>query len=154
MTYGSFQQGGKGSEAEHCPWTSPPSGSTTGGHAAPFRQIRVVRSSGLSVFGGGLPARSPGRSYRAICSDHVEASATYSGTTAEARERSRYDYGVDRNGCAEGFPGSAEEAWLRRAPGAARRKSTSIMSLTACTSPSSRRPTISLFPLGNVPSIA
>jgi len=154
MTYGSFQQGGKSSEAEHCSWTSQPSGSTTGGHAAPFRQIRVVRSSGLSIFGGGLPTRSPGRSYRAICSHHVEASATHSGTAAEARERPRHDYGVDRNGCAEGFPASAEEAWLRRAPEAARRKSMSIMSLTACTSPNSRRPTISLFPLGNVPSIA
>jgi hypothetical protein len=154
MTYGSFQQDGKGSEAEHCPWTSRPSGSTTGGHAAPFTQIRVVRSSGLSVFGGGLPARSPGRSYRAICSDHVEASATHSGTAAEARKRPRHDYGFDRSGRVEGFSGNAEEAWLRRAPGAARRKSTSIMSLTACTGPNSRRPTISLFPLGNVPSIA
>lgn len=154
MTYGSFQQGGKGSEAEHCTWTSQASGSTPGGHAAPFGQIRVVRSSGLSVFGGGLPARLPGRSYRAICADHIEASATHRGTAAEARKRPRHDYGFDRNGCTEGFPGSAEEAWLRRAPGAARRKSTSIMSLTACPSRSSRRPTISLFPLGNVPSIA
>lgn len=154
MTYDSFQQDGKGSEAEHCPWTSQPSGSTSGGHAAPFTQIRVVRSSGLSVFGGGLPARSPSRGYRAICSDHVEASATHSGTAAEARKRPRHDYGFDRSRRAEGSPGNAEEAWLRRAPGAARRKSTLVMSLTGCPSPSSHRPTTSLFRLGNVPSIA
>lgn len=154
MTNGSLQQGGKGSEAKHCTWTSQPSGCITRGHAAPFRQIRAVRTSGLSVFGGGLPARSPGRSSRAIGSDHVEASGACSGTASEACKRPRNDYGVDCDGCTEGFSGSAEKAWLRHAPGAACRKFTSIMSLIACLSPSSLRLTISLSPLGNVPSTA
>jgi hypothetical protein len=151
MAHDALKQSGKGSEAERGSWTDRAAGCITRSHAAPFPRVRAFSAPGISVSGGGLPAGSTGGSHGGHGADNVETPAAHSGTAAQACEKPWADDGNDRDGRIAGVPGCKEEAWLSRAPEAARSKSTLTMSLIACSSRSSPRPTIFWFPLGSAP---
>ena len=151
MAYEALHKGGKGSEAERCSWAPGAAGGIARSHAAPFPYVQVVRAPGISLSAGGLRARSTGRSRRNHGADHVEASATNRGTTAWTCQKQRIDDGYYCDGGAQGVPTNKEGAWLSRAAKAARSKSTSPLSLIACSSRNSPKPTRFWFPLGSAP---
>ena len=152
MTDDAFDQSGKGSAAERRSWPMPASCCFTRSGTALVTRVRSVGASSLSVPGGSLPARSAGRSPRAYSADHVEASAEHGGTAAEVREKQGADHGSDRDRRVERVSGCSKKAWLSRAPKAAPCKSTLPIRLIACSSPSSRKPTIFWCPVGSAPS--
>ena len=152
MTDDAFDQSGKGSAAERRSWPMPASCCFTPSGTALVTRVRSVGASSLSVPGGSLPARSAGRSPRAYSADHVEASAEHGGTAAEVREKQGSDHGSDRDRRVERVSGCSKKAWLSRAPKAAHCKSTLPIRLIACSSPSSRKPTMFWCPVGSAPS--
>jgi len=152
MTDDAFDQSGKGSAAERRSWPMPASCCFTRSGTALVTRVRSVGASSLSVPGGSLPARSAGRSPRAYSADHVEASAEHGGTAAEVREKQGADHGSDRDRRVERVSGCSKKAWLSRAPKAAHCKSTLPIRLIACSSPSSRKPTMFWCPVGSAPS--
>src|SRR6266581_2763046 len=152
MTYGAFDQGGKGSAAERRSWPSPASCCFTPSSTALVTRVRSVRASSISVPGGSVPARSTGRSHRAYSADHTEASAEHGGTAAEIREKQWPDHRSDSDRRVERVSRCSKKAWLSRAQRAAHSKSTFLIRLIACSSQSSRKPTIFWFPLGSAPS--
>jgi hypothetical protein len=151
MTYGAFDQGGKGSAAERRSWPSPASCCVTPSSTALVTRVRSVRASSISVSGGSVPVRSTGRSQRAYSADHAEASAEHGGTAAEVREKQWPDHRSDRGRRVERVSRCPKKAWLSRAQRAAHCKSTFPTRLIACSSPSSRKPTIFWCPLGSAP---
>ncbi len=152
MTYGAFDQGGKGSAAERRSWPSPASCCFTPSSTALVTRVRSVRASSISVPGGSVPARSAGRSPRAYSADHVEASAEHGGTAAEVREKQWPDHRSDSDRRVERVSRCSKKAWLSRTQRAAHCKSTFLIRLIACSSQSSRKPTIFWCPLGSAPS--
>jgi Reverse transcriptase (RNA-dependent DNA polymerase) len=152
MTYGALDQSGKGSAAERRSWPTPASCRFAPSGTALVTRVRSVRTSSISVPGGSLPARSAGRSPRAYSADHVEASAEHGGTAAEAREKQWPDHGSDRDRRGERVSRCSKKAWLSRAPKAAHCKFTFPIRLIACSSQSSRKPTIFWSPRGSAPS--
>src|SRR6266487_2129684 len=152
MTYGAFDQGGKGSAAERRSWPSPASCCFTPSSTALVTRVRSVRASSISVPGGSVPARSTGRSHRAYSADHTEASAEHGGTAAEVREKQWPDHRSDSDRRVERVSRCSKKAWLSRAQRAAHSKSTFLIRLIACSSQSSRKPTIFWCPLGSAPS--
>jgi len=153
MTDDAFDQSGKGSAAERRSWPMPASCCFARSGTAVVRRVRSVGASSISVPGGSLPARSAGRSPRAYSADHVEASAEHGATAAEVREKQGPDHGSDRDRRVERVSGCSKKAWLSRAPKAAHCKSTLPIRLIACSSPSSRKPTIFWCPVGSAPSV-
>src|SRR5260370_34712491 len=153
MTDDAFDQSGKGSAAERRSWPMPASCCFARSGTALVTRVRSVGASSISVPGGSVPARSAGRSPRAYSADHVEASAEHGGTAAEVREKQGSDHGSDRDRRVERVSGCSKKAWLSRAPKAARCKSTLPIRLIACSSPSSRKPTIFWCPVGSAPSV-
>ena len=151
MAYGTLHKGRTSSEAKRGSCTAGAACCLARSQAAPFPFVRLVWASGISVSAGGLPTRSSGRACRGLGAGHVEASAAHRGTAAEVCQKQRSDDGCDHDRRARSVPGNKEEAWLSRASKAACSKSTLTMSLIACLSPSSRRPTRFWCPLGNAP---
>jgi retron-type reverse transcriptase len=149
MTDDAFDQIGKGSAAERRSWPAPASCCFTRSGTALVTRIRSVRASSISVLGGSVPARSAGRSSRAYSADHVEASAEHGGTAAEVREKQWPDHWSDRDRRGERVSRCSKKAWLSRAPKAAHCKFTFPIRLIACSSQSSRRPTIFWSPRGS-----
>jgi hypothetical protein len=152
MTSDALNQSGKGSTAERRPGPTPASYCIARGSAALVRRARSVRASSISVPEGSLPARSTGRSHRGYSADHGQASAEHGGTAAEVREKQWPDHWSDRGRRVERVSRCSKKAWLSRAPKAAHFKSTLTMRLIACSSQSSRRPTIFWCPLGSTAS--
>src|SRR6266851_1624583 len=152
MTDDAFDQSGKGSAAERRSWPTPASCCFAPSGTALVTRVRSVRASSLSVPGGSLPARSAGRSPRAYSADHVEASAEHGGTAAEVREKQWPDHWSDRDRRGERVSRCSKKAWLSRAPKAAHCKFTFPIRLIACSSQSSRKPTIFWSPRGSAPS--
>jgi hypothetical protein len=152
MTDDAFDQSGKGSAAERRSWPMPASCCFARSGTALVTRVRSVGASSISVPGGSLPARSAGRSPRAYSADHVEASAEHGGTAAEVREKQGSNHGSDRDRRVERVSGCSKKAWLSRAPKAAHCKSTLPIRWIACSSPSSRKPTIFWCPVGSAPS--
>jgi hypothetical protein len=152
MTDDAFDQSGKGSAAERGSWPTPASCCFAPSGTALVTRFRSVRASSISVPGGGVPARSAGRSSRAYSADHVEASAEHGGTAAEVREKQWPDHWSDRDRRGERVSRYSKKAWLSRAPKAAHCKSRFPIRLIACSSQSSRRPTIFWSPRGSTPS--
>jgi len=152
MTYDAFDESGKGSATERRSWPPPASCCFAPSGTALVTRVRSVRASSLSVPGGSVPARSAGRSPRAYSADHVEASAEHGGTAAEVREKEWPDHWSDRDRCGERVSRCSKKTWLSRAPKAAHCKSTFPIRLIACSSQSSRKPTIFWSPCGSAPS--
>ena len=152
MTGDAFDQSGEGSAAERRSWPTPASCCFTRSGTALVTRVRSVRASSISVSGGSVPARSAGRSPRAYSADHVEASAEHGGTAAEVREKQWPDHWSDRDRRSERVSRCSKKAWLSRAPKAAHCKFTFPIRLIACSSQSSRKPTIFWSPRGSAPS--
>src|SRR6266566_981154 len=109
-------------------------------------------SERLSLPGGSLSARSSRRSSRGHGADHVEASAAYGGTSPEVREKQRTDHRSGRDWRVACVSTHSKKAWLSRVQKAAHFKSTFPIRLIACSSRSSRRPTIFWCPVASAPS--
>src|SRR5229473_3285818 len=152
MTDDAFDQSGKGSAAERRSWPTPASCCFAPSGTALVTRVRSVRASSISVPGGSVPAGSAGRSPRAYSADHVEASAERGGTAAEVREKQWPDHWSDRDQRVECVSRCSKKAWLSRAPKAAHCKFRFPIRLIACSSQSSRRPTIFWSPCGSTPS--
>jgi hypothetical protein len=147
MAYAALHPNGEGSEVERCSRTPGAAYEIARSHAAPCIQLRAITSPGISVSEASLPAGSSCESSRGHSTHHVEASAAHRRTAAEACQKQRPDDGVDRDRGIANFPANKEEAWLSRAKKAAPWKFTLTMSLIACSSRSSARPTIFWFPV-------
>src|SRR5713226_7740898 len=152
MTDDAFDQSGKGSAAERRSWPTPASCCFAPSGTALVTRVRSVRASSISVPGGSVPAGSAGRSPRAYSADHVEASAEHGGTAAEVREKQWPNHGSDRDRRGERVSRCSKKAWLSRAPKAAHCKFTFPIRVIACSSQSSRKPTIFWSPRGSAPS--
>jgi Reverse transcriptase (RNA-dependent DNA polymerase)/N-terminal domain of reverse transcriptase len=151
MTYDAFDQNGKGSTPEHRSWSAPASNCAFRSCAAVVTQVRFVRASSISLPGGRRSAGSSRRSSRGHSADHDEASAAYGGTSPEVREKQRTDHWSNRDRRIECVSAHSKKAWLSRVQKAAHFKSTFPIRLIACSSRSSRRPTIFWCPLGSAP---
>ena len=152
MADDAFDQGGKGSAAERRSWSAPAPSCASRSSAAVVTRVRVVRASSLSLPGGSLAAQSSRRGSRDHGAGHVEASAAHGGTAPEVRETQRFDYWSDCDRSVECVSTHSEKAWLNRVEKAAHFKSTFPIPLIACSSRSSRRPTIFWCPVGSAPS--
>ena len=153
MTHGTFDQSGEGSAAERRSSPAPASCCLGRGSAALVTRVRPVRASSISIPGGSVPARSTGGNHRGHSADHVEASGEHGGTIAEVREKQWPDHWSDRDGCIERVSTCSKKAWLSRAQKAARCKFMFPIRLIACSSQSSRKPTIFWCPFGSALSL-
>lgn len=151
MAYGAFHKSGKGSEGERCSWTPGATSGIARSHAEPFPYVHVVRAPSISLSAGGLPSPSTRRSRRNYGADHVEAPAANCETAAQACQKQRIDDGYYCDAGARSVSTNKEGAWLSRAAKAARSKFTSPLSLIACSSRNSPKPTRFWFPLGSAP---
>src|SRR6266852_2564023 len=142
MTDGSFDQSGQGSAVEHRSRPARAPYRVARGSAAFVTGVRPVRASSIPVPGGSLPPRPAGRSHGGYGADHAQASAEHSTSVAEVCEKQWPDYRSDRDTRVERVSSCSKKAWLSRAQGAARFKSTSTMRLIACASRNSPKPTI------------
>jgi len=149
MSHEAVDQGRQGSQAKYRSQITGAEHCLAGSDAAFSPRLPVVRAPGISVSGGGFAARSPGRGCRGHSAGHVEASAAHRGTAAEVCQKQGADDGRDRDGLPAAVPANKEQAWLSRVAKAACSKSTLLMSLIACSSRSSPRPTRFWFPLGS-----
>src|SRR6266496_3531903 len=147
-----FDQSGKSSGAERRSWFDPASSCAARSSAAAVTRVRFVRAPSISLLGRSLPARSTCRSSRGHSADHVEASAAYGGTPPEVREKQRTDHGSNRDRGVECISTHSKKAWLSRVQKAAHFTSTFPIRLIACSSRSSRRPTIFWCPVASAPS--
>src|SRR6266852_2550304 len=154
MAHGAFafDQSGKSSGAERRSWFAPASSCAARSSAAVVTRVRLVRAPSISLPGRSLPARSTCRSSRGHSADHVEASAAYGGTPPEVREKQRTDYWSNRDRRVACVSPHSKKAWLSRVKKAAHFKSTFPIRLIACSSRSSRRPTIFWCPVASAPS--
>ena len=152
MAHDAFDQSGKSSATECCSWFAPASSCAARSSAAVVTPVRFVRAPSISLPGRRLPARSTCRSSRGHSADHVEASAAYGGTPPEVREKQRTDHWSNRDRRVECVSTHSKKAWLSRVPKAAHFKSTFPIRLIACSSRSSRRPTIFWCPVASAPS--
>ncbi len=153
MTDGSFDQSGQGSAVEHRSRPARAPYRVARGGAAFVTGVRPVRASSIPVPGGSLPPRPAGRSHGGYGADHAQASAEHSTSVAEVCEKQWPDYRSDRDTRVERVSRCSKKAWLSRAQGAARFKSTSTMRLIACASRNSPKPTIFWCPVGSAPSV-
>jgi hypothetical protein len=149
MAYGAVHQSGESPAVERCPGVAATSDCITGSHAALFSCVRVVQTPSLSIFRRSFPARPAGGDHSSYGSGHPEAPATDHRSATQACKTPWIDDRKHRNRGIASVPWNAEEAWLRRAPKAARSKSTLIMFLIACSSRSLSRPTTFWCPLGS-----
>jgi retron-type reverse transcriptase len=152
MAHDAFDQSGKGSAAERRSWSVPASSCASRSSATVVTRVRFVKASSLSLPGASLPTRSTRRSSRGHGADYAEASAGYSGTPAEVREKQRTDHWSHRDRRVECVSTHSKKAWLSRVQQAAPLKSTFPIRLIACSSRSSRRPTIFWCPVASAPS--
>ena len=153
MTDGSFDQSGQSSAVEHRSRPARAPYRVARGSAAFVTGVRPVRASSIPVPGGSLPPRPAGRSHGGYGADHAQASAEHSTSVAEVCEKQWSDYRSDRDTRVERVSSCSKKAWLSRAQGAARFKSTSTMRLIACASRNSPKPTIFWCPVGSAPSV-
>ncbi|SRR6266566_2162972 len=153
MTDGSFDQSGQSSAVEHRSRPARAPYRVARGGAAFVTGVRPVRASSIPVPGGSLPPRPAGRSHGGYGADHAQASAEHSTSVAEVCEKQWSDYRSDRDTRVERVSSCSKKAWLSRAQGAARFKSTSTMRLIACASRNSPKPTIFWCPVGSAPSV-
>ena len=84
--------------------------------------------------------------------DHAQASAEHSGTAAEIRAKQWPNHWSDRDTRVELVSTRSKKTWLSRGSKAAHGKFTFPIHLIACSSQSSRRPTIFWCPRGSAPS--
>jgi hypothetical protein len=153
MAHDAFDESGKGATAERRSWPAPASSCASRSRAAVVTQVRFVRASSISLPGRSLPARSTRRSSRGDGADHVEASAAYSATSPEVREKQRTDHWSNRDWGVEYVSRHLKKAWLSRVKNAAHFKSTFPIRLIACSSQSWRKPTIFWCPFGSALSV-
>ncbi len=153
MTDGAFDQSGQSSAVEHRSRPARAPYRVARGSAAFVTGVRPVRASSIPVPGGSLPPRPAGRSHGGYGADHAQASAEHSTSVAEVCEKQWSDYRSDRDTRVERVSSCSKKAWLSRAQGAARFKSTSTMRLIACASRNSPKPTIFWCPVGSAPSV-
>ena len=150
MTYGALDQSGKGSAAEYGSGPTSKPCCIARGSAALVAQVQAVRTASISIPGGGVGAGSAGRSRRSDSADHAQASAEHSGTAAEIRAEQWPNHWSDRDTRVELVSTRSKKTWLSRGSKAAHGKFTFPIHLIACSSQSSRRPTIFWCPLGSV----
>ena len=153
MTDGSFDESGQGSAVEHRSRPARAPYCVARGGAASVTGVRPIRASSIPVPGGSLPPRPAGRSHGGYGADHAQAPAEHSTSVAEVCEKQWPDYRSDRDTRVERVSRCSKKAWLSRAQGAARFKSTSTMRLIACASRNSPKPTIFWRPVGSAPLV-
>jgi retron-type reverse transcriptase len=142
MSNDTLDQRAESSAAERCSWSITASSCAARCCATLVAQVRFIKASSISLSGGGLSVGSAGRDDRGHCTDHVEASATHSGTVTEICAKQWLDHRNHRDQRFEFVSRHSQETWLSRGQMATRVKSVSNISLTACSSPNSLRPTI------------
>src|SRR5438105_8500892 len=152
MAHDALDQSGKGSAAERRSWSAPASSCASRSSTAVVTRVRFVRASSIPLPAASLPAGPTRRGSRGHRADHVEASATYGGTSPEVREKERIDHWSNRDRSVACVSTHSKKAWLSRVPKAAHFKSTFPIRLIACSSRSSRRPTIFWCPVASAPS--
>ena len=152
MAHDAFDQSGKSSAAERRSWFAPAPSGAARSSAAAVTRVRFVRASSLSLPGRSFPARSPRRRSPSYGASYVEASAAYGGTSPEVREKQRTDHGSNRDRRVACVSPHSKKAWLSRVEKAAHFKSMFPIRLIACSSRSSRRPTIFWYPVASAPS--
>ena len=152
MAHDAFDQSGKSSAAERRSWFAPAPSGAARSSAAAVTRVRFVRASSLSLPGRSFPARSTRRRSPSYGASYVEASAAYGGTSPEVREKQRTDHGSNRDRRVACVSPHSKKAWLSRVEKAAHFKSMFPIRLIACSSRSSRRPTIFWYPVASAPS--
>src|SRR5262245_20262083 len=153
MTDAALHQSGEGSAAECRSWPTPTPYCIARGSAELVAQVQFVRASSISLPGGGIRAGSTRRNHRSYRADHAQASAKHSGTAAGIRAEQWLNHWSDRDSCVERVSTRPKETWLSRGSRAAHGKFTFPIHLIACSSRSSRRPTIFWCPRGNARSV-
>ncbi|HEY4045640.1 MAG TPA: reverse transcriptase domain-containing protein [Acidobacteriaceae bacterium] len=138
MSYGALDQNGEGSTAERRSWSAPASSCASRSSTAVVTRVRFVRAPSISLSRRSLSSRSTSRSSRSHCTGHVEASTADGGPAPEVRQKQRPEHRSDRNRRVECVSAYSKKAWLSRVEKAAHFKSTSLIRLIACSSPSSR----------------
>jgi hypothetical protein len=152
MSDGTLKQSGKGSTAERRSSSAPTSSCACRSSSAVVTRVRFVRAPSISVPGRSLPSRSTSRSSRSHCACHVEASTADGGTAPEVREKQRPEHRSDRNRRVECISAHSKKAWLSRVEKAAHFKSSFLIRLIACSSPSSHRLTTFWCHVASAPS--
>ena len=152
MTHGALHQSREGPTLECRSCLTAASCCTSRSSAALVARVRFVRASSISLPGRSVPARSTRRSSRGHGADHIEASATYGGTSPEVRKEQRTDHWSNRDRRVACVSTHSKKAWLSRVKKAAHFKSTFAIRLIACSSRNSRRPTIFWCPVASAPS--
>jgi hypothetical protein len=153
MTDGALDQSRKGSAAECGSRPTSKPCCTARGSAALVAQVPSIRTSSVSIPGGGVRAGSTGRSHRSHRADHAQASAEHSGMAAEIRAEQWPNHWSDRDSRVERVSTHPKKTWLSRGSKAAYGKYTFPIHLIACSSLNWRRPTIFWCPRGNTPSV-
>ena len=150
MTDDTIDQSGKGSAAECRLRHAPGQGSIARGNAALIARVRPVRTSGIPVSGRSDPSGRAGRSLRDYGTDYAQASGGHGTYSASLCEEQWADDRRDRDTCVGRVSKYSEKAWLSRAKGTALSKFTLTICLIACTTRSSRRPTVFWCRFGSV----
>lgn len=149
MSYETLDPCAEGAEANRCSQTTGTGNSLARSYATVGLRIRSVRAPGISISADGFAARSSYRTRRGHRAGHIEASAERSWGVAEVCQKQWNDDGRGRDERTAGVSPKREDAWLSRVPKAASSTSILTMSLTACSSRSSRKPMRFWFPLGS-----
>jgi len=152
MSNGTLDQNGEGSTTERRSWSAPASSCASPSRTVVVTRVRFVRTPGISLLARSLPARATRRSSPSHSASHVEASTADGGTASEVCEKQWPDHRSDRNRRLACVSAHSQKAWLSRVKKAAHFKSTFPIRLIACSSPSSRRPTIFWCPVASAPS--
>jgi len=152
MADDAFHQSGKSSAAERRSWSAPASSCASPSRTLVVTRVRFVRTPGISLLARSLPARAARRSSPSHGASHVEASTADGGTASQVCEKQWSDHRSDRNRRLACVSAHFQKAWLSRVQKAAHFKSTFPIRLIACSSRSSRRPTIFWCPVASAPS--
>jgi len=150
MTDGTLDQSGEGSAAKRRLRHAPGQDSIARGKAALIARVRPVRTSGIPVSGRSDAPGPTGRSPRDYGTDNTQASGEHGTYSASLCEEQWADDRGDRDACVSSVSKYSEKAWLSRAKGTALSKFKLTIGLIACTTRSSRRPTVFWCRFGSV----
>src|SRR5664279_4786585 len=114
------------------------------------REFDLSERSGIPVSGRSDPSGRAGRSLRDYGTDYAQASGGHGTYSASLCEEQWADDRRDRDTCVGHVSKYSEKAWLSRAKGTALSKFTLTICLIACTTRSSRRPTVFWCRFGSV----
>ena len=154
MPNGTIEQSGQGSAVERRLRLAAAQYAIVQGRAAFVWTVRPVGTSGVSVPGGSDTSGSTCRGHRSYGADYPQGSSADSAPSPGVCEKQWADHRSHRDTRIGHVSQRSEKAWLRSARVSIRFKFTLSICLTACTIPSSPKPTVFWFPFENVPSVA